>query len=348
MTEQGASRAPGRGRRRWRRWLAVIAAALAVLLVLAYAGISYAVYDGLSYNKGGCWPEAAANTPDHYAVDAAKWGAGVADPYQMPKPRDVVFHSRDAAAATVDLAGWWIPADGPAAADAPAVVVVHGVLSCRREASVLLAAGMLHKHGYSVLLMDMRNHGDSGFDADHRIAAGSDEYLDVLGGWDWVRAQGVPAARIGIVGFSLGSAVTLIAGGEEPAVQAVWADSAFPDTATAMGSFIKDQTGLPEVVVPGTLLWGRVNGIDFVKFNPVTEMAKYQGRHLAFAHGALDKILPVAGATTLHDAAVAAGAHVADVYVVPNAGHTEADYADPSGYETRIVAFFNGALEAGG
>jgi fermentation-respiration switch protein FrsA (DUF1100 family) len=322
----------------------VVAAVLAVLLVLAYAGVSYAVFDGLSYAKGGCWESAAANTPDRFTVDA-RWGAGLADAYAMPKPQDVVFNSRDAAAANVNLAAWWIPAGGTTtAAEAPAVVVVHGVKSCRREASVLLAAGMLHKHGYSVFIMDLRNHGDSGFDADHRIAAGSDEYLDILGGWDWVRTQGVPASRIGVVGFSLGSGVALVAGGEEPAVQAVWADSSFTQMEKALGYFVKDQTGLPDIVVPGAILWGRLNAIDFVRFDPITEVGKYQGRSLAFAHGARDKVLPVAMATTMHDAAAAAGAHVADVYVVPNAGHTEEVYADPSGYEARIVAFFGQAL----
>jgi hypothetical protein len=121
----------GRRPRRWRRWVAAVAAVVAVVLVLAYAGVSYAVYDGLSAAKGGCWPEYASNTPDQYSV-AARWGVGISDPYQMPTPQDVAFRSRDAALATTDLAAWWIPADGVDAASAPAVVLVHGIKSCRR------------------------------------------------------------------------------------------------------------------------------------------------------------------------------------------------------------------------
>ncbi len=329
----------------------MVAGLVAVVLVLAYAGVSYAVFDGMSTAKGGCWDSAKANTPEHFIVDA-KWGAGLADTYQMPTPEDVVFHPRDATAADINLAAWWIPADGVSAASAPAVVVVHGIMSCRREASVLVAAGMLHKGGYSVFVMDMRNHGDSGFSADRRIAGGSVEYLDVLGGWDWVRSQGVPADRIGIVGFSLGSAVVLIAGGEEPAVRAVWADSSFTTTSQAMALFLHDQltqqgsplAAVSDTLMPGAVLWGRANGVDFLRFDPVTEIAKYQGRHLAFAHGADDPVLPASMATTNHDAAAAAGARVADVFVVPGAGHTEADYADPAGYETRLNAFFAEAL----
>lgn len=51
----------------------------------------------------------------------------------------------------------------PSATDpgGPAVVVVLGLKGCKRQASVLTAAGMLHRHGFSVLLIDLRDHGDS-------------------------------------------------------------------------------------------------------------------------------------------------------------------------------------------
>ena len=62
---------------------------------------------------------------------------------------------------------------------------------------MLLAAGMLHKAGMAVLLIDLRNHGDSTV-VNGRYAAGTREYRDVLGGWDWLVAQGHPAARTGV------------------------------------------------------------------------------------------------------------------------------------------------------
>ena len=126
-------------------------------------------------------------------------------PWPLPEPEEVEFASRDPELAGKSLAGWWIPADAADPAAAPAVVLVHGIQSCRREANVLLPAAMLHRAGFSVFLMDLRDHGDSEGD-DGRFAGGSEEYLDVLGGWDWVAAQGVPAERIGLLGLSFGSA----------------------------------------------------------------------------------------------------------------------------------------------
>ena len=164
------------------------------------------------------------------------------------------------------------PASAASPTDAPAVVLVHGIQSCRREASVLLAAGMLHKAGFSVFLMDLRDHGDSEGD-DAGFAGGSEEYLDVLGGWDWVHAQGVPESRIGLLGLSFGSITTLLAGGEDARVAAVWADSAPPRIDEAIGLFIADQlhdsTGLSRALVPGALIWARlIAGDDLDEAQP--------------------------------------------------------------------------------
>ena len=65
------------------------------------------------------------------------------------------------------------------------VVVVHGYTACRRDGWVLLAAGMLHRHGFAVLAIDLRNHGDSGRTGG-RHTGGIRESADVLGAWDWL------------------------------------------------------------------------------------------------------------------------------------------------------------------
>jgi fermentation-respiration switch protein FrsA (DUF1100 family) len=211
---------------------------------------------------------------------------------------------------------------------------------------------MLYKAGFSVFLMDLRDHGDSEGD-DARFAGGSEEYLDVLGGWDWVRAQGVPAERIGLLGMSFGSLNAIVAGGEEPRVQAVWADSAPARMGDGLSDFLasqmKKQIGeyaeVTRVLVPGAILWARlIAGDDLVKFDAIDEVAEYADRHIAFVHGAVDPVLPARYATELHDAAAAAGAVTPDAWIVPEAGHTEGVYVNPDGYERRLVEFFSSAL----
>jgi dipeptidyl aminopeptidase/acylaminoacyl peptidase len=328
------------------RWVIAGVIAVAIILSLAYAVASLVLYNEVGRAPRACHPVDAKNTPAAFEAPDPFPQAQLAQ-YRMPQYQEVRFASRDPQIPDAKLAGWWVPGTK---ADAPAVVIVHGIQSCRRESAVLLAAGMLHRAGFSVLLMDLRDHGDSEGD-DARFSGGSKEYMDVLGGWDWVRSQGVPAERIGIAGMSFGSISSLIAGGEEPAVPAVWADSGATRLDVAIGNFLVDQihdpTGASRVLVPGGILWAKViANDDLVKFNPIDEVAKYRGRALAFVHGEKDAILPAAMSQELHDAAVAAGASSPDVWVVPGAGHTQGIYFDPKGYEARLVAFFKGALWA--
>jgi dipeptidyl aminopeptidase/acylaminoacyl peptidase len=268
----------------------------------------------------------------------------------MPAAEEVRFASRDPGMAGRELAGWWIPADPADPAAAPAVVLVHGIQSCRREANVLLPAAMLHRAGFSVLLMDMRDHGDSEGD-DGRFAGGSEEHLDVLGGWDWVVAQGVPEDRVGLLGVSFGAANAIIAGGQEPRVAAVWSDSAPARLQESIGLFLAsqlhDDTGLSAVLVPGAVVWARlIAGDDLVRFDTIEQVDAYGGRSLAFLHGASDPVLPARYATELRERAVAAGATTPEAWIVPGAGHTEAVYVAPDEYARRLEAFFTAALGA--
>ena len=332
-----------RPRRRLGRRLATIVGVAIVVGAVGYGVVSFLVYDGVGKAPQECWPEDRANTPDSYTVPA-RFDQAIATDNLMPVPQDVAFHSRDPQIPDADLAGWWIPAADP---QAPAVVLVHGVQSCRREANVLVPAGILYRHGYSVFLMDLRDHGDSEGD-DARFAGGSEEYLDVLGAWDWVVASGVPADRVGILGVSFGSISSIVAGGQEPRVAAVWADSSTTDIQLGIELFLKDKTGLPAFLVPGAIVWARIiAGDDLVAFDPIEEVDRYGGRSIAFVHGELDKVLPASMAQELHARAVAAGATTPEAWIVPGAGHTEGVYVAPDEYETRLLAFFDEAIGDG-
>ena len=44
---------------------------------------------------------------------------------------------------------------------APWILFVHGLGSCKNSHTVLLPAAMMVHEGYSVMLLDLREHGDS-------------------------------------------------------------------------------------------------------------------------------------------------------------------------------------------
>lgn len=324
------------------RWIAI--GLIGVLAVAAYPGLSFVAYDRLTAAAPRCDGRFGDYTPASFGTNgiSAQFTMGGFDttPYAMPGYREVDIPSRDRHLPTLTIRAWWVPA---AAAAAPAVILVHGFNSCRHDPVALLPAGMLARNGFSVLMIDLRDQGDSDIE-DGRIAWGAEEYLDVLGAWDWLRTtRQLPASRIGLMGESLGAASAIIAMGEEPAIPATWADSSFADASILFDEVIA-RSGFPSWLRPGAVLWCRIlSGDDLTSRSPLDAVGKIGARQLAIVHGLADDQVPV------HHASDLAAAHARfvpgfEAWLVPRALHVQAAFAEPAEYERRITAFFRAGL----
>ena len=312
---------------------------IAILVFIGFWVISGFIYMQLSgvtprcENRG----EEANFTPDNFSKEGEDL-----TPYQMDNFEDVRIPSRDEG---IELAAWFIPPhNGDDVATAPSVIIVHGINDCRNRPQSLLPAGMLARNGFSVLVIDQREHGASTIE-DGRTAIGTEEYLDVLGAWDWLQNEkGIPAERIGLVGYSLGAGTVMIAAGEEPRVAAVWEDSGWGDTSDV----IKDElarNSLPTFFSSSARLVGQIiSGDDITALSPLEAMSKLDGRPIFIAHGNADERINVRYAFDLAEAATADGSPV-EPWVIPGADHIEAMFDVTEEYEQRLVAFFSGHLE---
>ncbi len=322
-----------------RRRLTIVIGILVAASLLAYGAASVFVWDKLTNVSDDCERKWGDNTPQSfevpevYALDTSPWS--------MPAPVEVRLPSRDPG---IEIAAWWLPvADPGSAAIAPAVIVVHGFTACRRDHDVLLPAGMLHRNGFSVLLIDLRDHGESTRE-DGRFAGGTDEYRDVLGAWDWLQVeQGIAPGRIGLVGISLGAATVLLAAGQEPGVAAVWEDSSYADLDSAIDAELATQH-YPSFLTFGGLLAARlISGDDLVSYSPLDAVLRLDDRPLFITHGTADKRLSVDYGHRLEAAVVADGGTV-ESWFVDGAAHTEAIKSHPDEYERRLVGFLRPAL----
>lgn len=315
-----------------RRGMVIIVVIIALLLAVGYSAAGIVIYNRLSDVSQNCDDSLDGNTPSGFEVEGMQ-----TQPYWMADYEAVTFPSRDA---SITISGWYVPAE---AEDAPAIILVHGLRGCKHGPEVLLPAGMLNHSGFNVLLIDMRDHGDSTVE-DGRYAGGTEEYRDALGAWDWLVAdKGIPEDRIGLFGVSLGAATVMIAMGEEPRVAATWEDSGFADINTAIVAELS-RNGYPTFLASSaTMMSQLIAGDNITAYSPLAEMAKLDGRPLFITHGDADTRLSVQYASDLAEAIRANGGEV-EPWIVAGSGHVGAMFDYTEEYEKRLVAFFRNNL----
>ncbi len=315
-----------------------IAIALVVLLVIAYFGMGYIIYNKLGNVTGSC-DEHLANRPDNFALHPT-WPAGFdVTPYYMSPYETVKFPSRQAG---IEVAGWWIPAK-PADPNAPTVILVDGLGGCKNSISVLTPAGMLWRNGFNVLLIDLRDTGDSTFQ-DGRSTIGNEEYRDVLGAWDWlVNVKGIAPNKIGLFANSLGGANANYAFAEEPRIAALFLQSTFGNLQQVIAAELT-RAGYPTFLAPGALISGSiVTGVNLFGHDPLSAVRKDAGRPVYIVHTRADTRISVNQSEQLAAAAQAAGVKVT-TWFPENGEHVQTPAVYPEEFEQRLVGFFRETL----
>jgi uncharacterized protein len=323
--------------KRWLRHTMSIVALILVIIFLAFLAGGYFIYDSLTQIPPRCEGQAMKdkreNSPAAFFARYAETDLIVDDtPYRMPDYQDVSFSARGD---EITIRGWFIPSD---TASDNVVIVVHGLRVCRRDPTVLLPAGMLHRNGFNVLMIDLRNHGDSDIQ-DGRTSAGNREYRDILGAFDWLVAQGYSPEHIGLVGISLGGGAAVIAFGEEPQLAALWVDSTFSDIRLAVEGELS-RNGYPTILANAAGLISQLTGVNLLERSPLQAMANNANRPVFIAHSRGDLRLSYSFGESLY----AAAGNNAELWLVDGLDHVEAIYRIPEEYEARLLGFFGEAL----
>ena len=140
-----------------------------------------------------------------------------------PPPADLPFQTISIPTETGNtLAAWY----GPNPKANATVVLFHPVRSDRR--AMVERARLMFEQGYAVLLVDLQAHGES---QGENITFGYLEKLDVNAAVDFVK-QEEPEHKVGIIGWSLGGASTLLASPLE--VDAIVIESVYPTVTDAV------------------------------------------------------------------------------------------------------------------
>jgi len=192
------------------------------------------------------------------------------------------------------LFAWLIPAPGRGAS--PALVLLHG-WGGNAEMMLPLAAP-LHRAGYTLLLVDARNHGRSDpdtFSSMPRFAEDLDHALY------WLKWQpGVDPRRVGVIGHSVGAAAALLAASRRDDLAAVVSVAAFAHPETVMRRMLAAWR-VPYIPFGWYILHyvQHVIGYSFDDIAPLNTIWRIRCPVL-LVHGTEDVTVPVAEAQALY------------------------------------------------
>lgn len=197
----------------------------------------------------------------------------------------VTFPARDG----LRLAGWFIPAGASEASEAsstpqPTIILVHGWPWTRLgEGGDNVMAGLmgaapvdllrlthsLYGAGYSVLMFDLRNHGESA--PGGPVTFGLRESNDLLGALEYVSGRDdVDSGRIGTVGFSMGGNTVLYTLPQTQQIKAAVAvqPTSVPVFAGRLAKDIMGPIGAPVLAITGWL-YQQASGLRMSALEPV-------------------------------------------------------------------------------
>lgn len=157
-----------------------------------------------------------------------------------PTPSDVAMDDSTGrpvtigSTAAVTLSGtyWQPPSMG-----APVVLLLHGNGADRTQMNAL--ARVLRGHGYGVLAIDFRGHGQS---TPLSKSFGLFEADDAAAALSWLRRCS-PGSRVGVIGFSLGGAASLLGRAGPIDADALVLEGVYPDIRHAIANRIAVRLG---------------------------------------------------------------------------------------------------------
>ncbi len=251
-------------------------------------------------------------------------------PFELQTPhKDVEFITED----DVKLRGWLFENPG----DPRVVIGASGRWGSKAD---LIGIGTgLWRAGFNVLLFDCRGRGES---EAARISAGYYEQRDFRAARNFVRHT-IPGARIGLLGYSLGAAVAILAAAEDPRIRGVVADSPFASLGGMIAHYFSSK-GLPgRMLASLAAAWNQLlYGYSLADISPEYYVADIAPRPLLLIHGEADSVTPLSECERIYEAAGVGR----ELWIAEGAEHCGAYFVDRAAYIERVAGFFEKALSA--
>lgn len=281
---------------------------VAGVLLALYALACSRLYRGLFLPDRRSWEEDFRFTPFEFQAEA----------------EEVELESADG----VRYGAWFLRQPGH-----PQVIVVSPGQRGRRQDVIGISVALWRK-GFNVLCYSYR--GMAGSEGG-QPTWGAREVQELGAALAWVRRR-VLGARIGLLGYSVGAAVSLLAAAGDPAIEALVLDSPYADLTRQLKERARRATGLPgAVLLAPVALWLRLRtGARLGEASPISVLSGLEPRPLFFIHGGADRVTDVRHSRDLYDSYRGPR----EIWVVQGAPHLGAYFDDRPSYVERVAGFF--------
>ena len=319
---------------------------IAALLVALLAYLAYVGYEGSRQLTDAPNDSADCRTPAafgwtyealNYPIEADGALQAEADPEHCPAQGAAAGDALTSADGT-RLAGWYIPSGSGSGPTGPTVVMVHGWGS--NKSAMLDRAALLHE-AYNLVIVDLRNHGQSEASATTQGVREADDVEAVV---DWLESSKAPE-RIAMLGVSMGAATALNEVDDDKRIDAVIIESTHATMANAAQARIEG-AGYP-LSLPGSwaVLLGTLirTGEDISSADAVQAITRLDDRPVMIITGAMDDTIGENAAADLLAAAEEAGSP-AELHVCAAGGHANSLDKCPERYAGWMLGFLERVL----
>lgn len=254
------------------------------------------------------------------------------------KYEDISFNSKLDA---VDLKGWWIPAQKNSilANSNKTVIFAHGYKDTRDLSKIhaLALAKSIAQEGYNVMLFDFRNSGESGGKV---TSVGLFETYDMVSAIEYAKVN-KKSEKISLLGWSMGAAVSIMAGAESPYVDTIIADSSFSDLNTYLQTNLPVWSNLPgfPFTVEIMALFPIIERMDPKKVSPYKVVNSIGNKKLFLIHSKDDKSIPYENSLQIYNS-IGDKSNV-QLWLTDKADHIRSYLLYKNEYENRVITFLN-------
>ncbi len=227
------------------------------------------------------------------------------------------------------VSGWYIPC--PQATTT--ILVCPGFRG--RMSDTMGMALHLWKAGHNILVFEYYGHGTQ---VGTPVTLGYREISDFLGAVAYAKER-APQNRQGVIGYSMGAAVAVMACARNKDVEALVLDSAFASHWRVVDYNFRRAFRIPSAPfawVADYLLWWRA-GYRFRQVEPLRDIARIAPRPILIIHGGRDSIVDPNDAALLY----AAAEEPKELWFLPNANHCGAYFEDRYAYVKKVLEFFD-------